>query len=160
MALLQDKIVLVNGGSQGVGAGIVRAAVREGTTVVFTGRRVEVGEKLAADTGALFVQAGLADPAQAGASAARTVDARGRVDCLVNAAGLTSRGSLLDTTPELFDQHMAINLRAPFFAMQAAVADMKTRQAPGTIVNVGSNCAHGGPPYLAPTPRPRPGWPD
>ena len=37
MALLQDKIVLVNGGSQGVGAGIVRAAVREGATVVFTG---------------------------------------------------------------------------------------------------------------------------
>lgn len=56
MALLQDKIVLVNGGSQRVGAGIVRAAVREGATVVFTGRRVEVGEKLAADTGALFVQ--------------------------------------------------------------------------------------------------------
>lgn len=136
--------------SQGVGAGIVQAAVREGTTVAFTGRRVEVGEKLAADTGALFVQADLADPAQAGASVARTVDARGRVDCLVNAAGLTSRGSLLDTTPELFDQHMAINLRAPFFAMQVAVADMKTRQAPGTIVNIGSNCAHGGPPYLAP----------
>lgn len=150
MALLQDKIVLVNGGSQGVGAGIVQAAVREGATVVFTGRRVELGEKLAADTGALFVQADLADPAQAGASVVRTVDARGRVDCLVNAAGLTSRGSLLDTTPELFDQHMAINLRAPFFAMQAAVADMKARQAPGTIVNIGSNCAHGGPPYLAP----------
>ncbi|WP_086558399.1 SDR family oxidoreductase [Streptomyces africanus] len=150
MALLQDKIVLVNGGSQGVGAGIVRAAVREGATVVFTGRRAEVGEKLAADTGALFVQADLADPAQARTSVARTVDARGRVDCLVNAAGLTSRGSLLDTTPELFDQHMAINLRAPFFSMQAAVADMKARQAPGTIVNIGSNCAHGGPPYLAP----------
>ncbi|MFI1701596.1 SDR family oxidoreductase [Streptomyces bobili] len=150
MALLQDKIVLVNGGSQGVGAGIVRAAVREGATVVFTGRRVEVGEKLAADTGALFVQADLADPAQAGASVVRTVDARGRVDCLVNAAGLTSRGSLLDTTPELFDQHMAINLRAPFFALQAAVADMKARLAPGTIVNIGSNCAHSGPPYLAP----------
>ena len=41
MALLQDKIVLVNGGSQGVGAGIVQAAVREGATVVFAGRRVE-----------------------------------------------------------------------------------------------------------------------
>lgn len=38
MALLQDKIVLVNGGSQGVGAGIVQAAVREVATVVFTGR--------------------------------------------------------------------------------------------------------------------------
>ena len=150
LRLLDDKVVLVNGGSQGVGAAIVRAAVREGATVVFTGRRAEVGEKLAADTGARFVRADLADPAQARDSVVQTVEAHGRVDCLVNAAGLTSRGSLLDTTPELFDQHMAINLKAPFFAMQAAVADMTARKAPGTIVNIGSNCAHGGPPYLAP----------
>ncbi|MET7849692.1 SDR family oxidoreductase [Streptomyces avermitilis] len=148
--LLADRVVLVNGGSQGVGAGIVRAAVREGATVVFTGRRAEVGEKLAADTGARFVRADLSDPAQARDSAVQAVDAHGRIDCLVNAAGLTTRGSLLDTTPELFDQHMAINLRAPFFAMQAAVADMVARKAPGTIVNIGSNCAHGGPPHLAP----------
>ncbi|MFF4302777.1 SDR family oxidoreductase [Streptomyces sp. NPDC001601] len=150
MGLLEDKVVLVNGGSQGVGAGIVRAAVREGALVVFTGRRAEVGEKLAADTGARFVQADLADPAQARGSVVSAVDVHGRIDCLVNAAGLTSRGSLLNTTPELFDQHMAINLRAPFFAMQAAVADMVARKTPGTIVNIGSNCAHGGPPFLAP----------
>ncbi|MFF5142895.1 SDR family oxidoreductase [Streptomyces sp. NPDC013157] len=149
MALLQGKVVLVNGGSQGVGAGIVRAAVREGAAVVLTGRRAELGEKLAADTGALFVRADLADPAQARDSVVRTLEAHGRIDCLVNAAGLTSRGSLLDTTPDMFDQHMAINLRAPFFSMQAAVADMKARKAPGTIVNIISNCAHGGPPYLA-----------
>ncbi|MFF4308873.1 SDR family oxidoreductase [Streptomyces sp. NPDC001507] len=150
MGLLEDKVVLVNGGSQGIGAGIVRAAVREGASVVLTGRRAEVGERLAAETGARFVRADLADPAQARDSVARTLDVHGRIDCLVNAAGLTSRGSLLDTSPELFDQHMAINLRAPFFAMQAAVADMVARKTPGTIVNIGSNCAHGGPPFLAP----------
>lgn len=150
MGLLEDKVVLVNGGSQGVGAGIVRAAVREGASVVLTGRRAEVGERLAAETGARFVRADLADPAQARDSVVRTLDVHGRIDCLVNAAGLTSRGSLLDTTPELFDQHMAINLRAPFFAMQAAVADMVARRTPGTIVNIISNCAHGGPPFLAP----------
>ncbi|MFE2416275.1 SDR family oxidoreductase [Streptomyces hokutonensis] len=150
MGLLEDRVVLVNGGSQGVGAGVVRAAVAEGATVVFTGRRADVGEKLAAETGAHFLRADLADPAQARDSVVQTVEAHGRVDCLVNAAGLTSRGSLLDTTPELFDQHMAINLKAPFFAMQAAVADMTARQEPGTIVSIGSNCAHGGPPHLAP----------
>ncbi|MFJ9246696.1 SDR family oxidoreductase [Streptomyces sp. NPDC101776] len=150
MGLLEDRVVLVNGGSQGVGAGVVRAAVGEGATVVFTGRRAEVGEKLAADTGTRFLRADLADPAQARDSVVHAVEAHGRVDCLVNAAGLTSRGSLLDTTPELFDQHMAINLKAPFFAMQTAVADMTARKAPGTIVNIGSNCAHGGPSYLAP----------
>ncbi|WP_427924833.1 SDR family oxidoreductase [Streptomyces sp. cg40] len=150
MGLLEDRVVLVNGGSQGVGAGVVRAAVAEGATVVFTGRRADVGEKLAAETGTHFLRADLADPAQARDSVVRTVEAHGRIDCLVNAAGLTSRGSLLDTTPELFDQHMAINLKAPFFAMQAAVADMTGRQSPGTIVSIGSNCANGGPPHLAP----------
>ncbi|QQM39303.1 SDR family oxidoreductase [Streptomyces liliifuscus] len=150
MGLLEDKVVLVNGGSQGVGAGIVQAAVREGATVVFTGRRAEIGEKLAADTGARFVRADLSDAAQARDSVVQAVDAYGRVDCLVNAAGLTSRGSLLDTTPELFDAHIAINLRAPFFAMQAAVADMVARKAPGTVVNVISSAEHGGQPFLAP----------
>jgi NAD(P)-dependent dehydrogenase (short-subunit alcohol dehydrogenase family) len=150
MGLLDDKAVLVNGGSQGVGAGIVRAAAREGATVAFTGRRAEAGEQLAAETGAHFLRADLADPAQARGSVTRAVEAHGRVDCLVDAAGLTSRGSLLDTTPELFDAHMAINLRAPFFAMQAAVADMVARKAPGTVVNIITTSAHGGQPYLAP----------
>ncbi|MFI1728101.1 SDR family oxidoreductase [Streptomyces acidicola] len=150
MGLLDDKVVLVNGGSQGVGAGIVRAAVREGATVVFTGRRAELGEKLAADAGAHFLAADLSDPEQARDSVVRTVSGHGRVDCLVNAAGLTSRGSLLDTTPELFDAHIAINLRAPFFAMQAAVQHLVDRKVPGTIVNIITSSSHGGQPFLAP----------
>ena len=78
------------------------------------------------------------------------IERHGRIDGLVNAAGLTTRGTLLDTTPELFDQHVAINLKAPFFLMQAAVSDMITRGAPGSIVNVITMSAHGGQPYLAP----------
>lgn len=155
MGLLDDKVVLVNGGSQGVGAAVSRAAVREGAVVAFSGRRPEPGEALAAELTAgggqaMFVRADLADAEQAGACVARVVAAYGRVDCLVNSAGLTARGTLLDTTPELFDRHMAVNLRAPFFAMQAAVADMVRREEPGTIVNIITSSAHGGQPYLAP----------
>ncbi|MET7683846.1 SDR family oxidoreductase [Streptomyces sp. NPDC005423] len=154
MGLLDDKIVLVNGGSQGIGAAVARAAVREGATVAVTGRRPELGEALVAELTeaggtALFVRADLADAERAKASVAEVIAAYGRVDCLVNSAGLTSRGTLLDTTPELFDQHIAINLKAPFFAMQAVVADQLARKAPGTVVNIGSNCAHGGAPHLA-----------
>ncbi|MGW3159911.1 SDR family oxidoreductase [Streptomyces sp. NPDC001089] len=148
--LLEDRVVLVNGGSQGVGAGVVRAAVREGATVAFTARREELGERFAAETGATFVRADLADPAQARAGVERVVAAHGRLDCLVNAAGLTSRGTLLDTTPELFDAHVAVNLRAPFFAMQAAVRHLVDRGAPGTIVNIITSSSHGGQPFLAP----------
>ncbi|MER6560901.1 SDR family oxidoreductase [Streptomyces sp. NPDC001027] len=155
MGLLDDKVVLVNGGSQGVGAAVARAAVGAGALVAVTGRRREPGEALVAELTAaggeaLFVQADLADAEQARASVAETVAAHGRIDCLVNSAGLTDRGTLLDTSPELFDRHIAINLRAPFFAMQAAVADMVSRKAPGTIVNVITSSAHGGQSFLAP----------
>lgn len=158
MGLLDDKVVLVNGGSQGVGAAVARAAVREGALVAVTGRRPEPGEALVAELAglaeaggkALFVRADLADAEQAKSSVARVVETFGRIDCLVNSAGLTSRGTLLDTTPELFDAHVAINLKGPFFAMQAAVADMVARGAPGTIVNIITSSAHGGQPFLAP----------
>jgi len=92
----------------------------------------------------------VADVAQAQACVAAVIAEFGRVDSLVNAAGLTARGTLLDTTPDLFDAHIAVNLKAPFFLMQAVAADLVARQAPGTIVNIGSTSAHVGQPYLAP----------
>ena len=155
MTLLDNKVVFISGGSQGLGAAIARAAVREGARVVVTGRRPEPGEKLVAEfaeqgVAALFVQADVSDVAQAQAAVARAVEEFGRVDCLVNSAGLTSRGTLVDTTPELFDAHIAVNLRGPFFTMQAVVKDMLRRGAPGTIVNVISIAELGGQPYLAP----------
>ena len=153
--LLDDRVVLISGGTAGLGAGIARAAAREGAIVAVTGRRREPGEALAAEltangTKALFVQADVADVSQARACVAAVIAAFGRVDSLVHAAGLTDRGTLLDTTPELFDAHIAVNLKAPFFLMQAVVADLVGRQAPGTIVNIISTSAHAGQPYLAP----------
>lgn len=150
MGLLDGRVVLVSGGTQGVGAGVARAAVREGALVTISGRRRETGEKAAADIGARFVAADVADPEQAIASVAAVVAEHGRIDGLVNAAGLTDRGTLLDTTPELFDRHVAVNLRGPFFTMQAAVADMVSRGAPGSVVNVISSSEHGGQAFLAP----------
>ena len=164
MPLLPDRVVLISGGTSGLGAAIARAAAREGALVAVTGRRREPGEALAAELAAaggngskggkgskaLFVQADVADVAQAQACVAAVIAEFGRVDSLVNAAGLTARGTLLDTTPDLFDAHIAVNLKAPFFLMQAVAADLVARQAPGTIVNVGSTSAHVGQPYLAP----------
>ena len=50
----------------------------------------------------------------------------------------------------MFDAHIAVNLKAPFFLMQAVVADLVARKAPGTIVNIGSTSAYAGQPYPAP----------
>jgi NAD(P)-dependent dehydrogenase (short-subunit alcohol dehydrogenase family) len=153
--LLEGRIVLVVGGTQGLGAGIARAAAREGATLVLAGRNAERGEQVAAEltaagTDASYVPADITDVGQAVAAVETTVSRHGRIDSLVNSAGLTTRGSLLDTTEELFDQHVAVNLKAPFFLMQAAVGDMRRRGAPGTIVNVISIDSHGGQAFLAP----------
>ena len=74
----------------------------------------------------------------------------GRVDILVNAAGLTDRGSLLNTSPELFDRMMAVNVRAPFLLMQG-VAKLQIRDGiAGTMVNIGSTSERAGQPFLSP----------
>ena len=130
--------MLVSGGTQGVGAGVARAAAREGASVVVTGRRPEGGEALVGElaTGATRCSSGPTSPTS------RRPRRRGRGRrvrpgrLLVNSAGLTTRGTLLDTTPELFDAHIAVNLRGPFFTMQAACATWSRRRSPGTIVNV------------------------
>jgi len=152
---LDGMVIMVSGGTQGVGAAIARAAARAGAGIMITGRRPELGAAAVAqlrDLGAeaAFVTADVADVDQARGSVRTTIERFGRIDGLVNAAGLTTRGTLLDTTPELFDQHVAVNLRGPFFMMQAAVADMVRRNASGSIVNVLTMSAHGGQPYLTP----------
>lgn len=155
MGLLDGKVVLVVGGTVGLGAGIARAAAAAGAeAVVVTGRRRERGAAMVAELTAgggqaAYVEGDVGDPANAKDAVAQTISRFRRIDCLVNAAGLTTRGTLLDTTPELFDDHIAVHLRGPFFTMQAAVADMVGRKAPGTIVNIITMTAHGGQPYLA-----------
>jgi NAD(P)-dependent dehydrogenase (short-subunit alcohol dehydrogenase family) len=155
-ALLEGKVVLVSGGTRGLGAAVATASVRNGAEVVVTGRRKDVGEQFAAELAGrwgrevLFVRSDAGDVEQGRAAVAETIDRFGRVDCLVNCAGLTTRGTMLDTTPELFDQHIAVNVRGPFFLMQAAIRDMVARGAGGSIVNIITMSAHGGQPYLAP----------
>jgi len=155
MTLLDGRVVLVSGGTQGVGAAVARAAARAGATVAVTGRRPEPGNALvdelrAAGGRAAYVRCDVADVPDAQAAVHTVLAEFGRVDCLVNAAGLTERGTLLDTTPELFDRHIAINLRGPFFLMQSVVAHLVARKAPGTVVNIISSSELGGQPYLAP----------
>jgi len=152
---LASKVVLISGGTQGVGAAAARAAARYGAeAVVVTGRNPDKASHLLDEldglgVDAMAVRADVAIVEQAINSVTATIEAFGRVDCVVNAAGITTRGTLLDTSPELFDEHIAINLRGPFFIMQAAVADMVGRGAPGSIVNVITMSAHGGQPFLA-----------
>ena len=154
--LLKDRVVLVSGGTQGLGAGIARQAAAEGAAgVAVTGRNADAGEKLADEltksgVTARFIKTDLADVEQARASVLETIAVFGRIDCAVNAAGLTTRGTMLDTTPELFDAHIAVNLKSPFFIMAETIKHLRERGVPGSIVNVISIAELGGQPYLAP----------
>jgi NAD(P)-dependent dehydrogenase (short-subunit alcohol dehydrogenase family) len=154
--LLADKVVLVSGGTQGLGAGIARRAAAEGAAgVAVTGRNADSGERLAGEleksgVKARFIKTDLADVDQARNSVLETISVFGRLDCTVNAAGLTTRGSMLDTTPELFDAHIAVNLKSPFFIMAETIRHLRERGVPGSILNVISIAELGGQPYLAP----------
>ena len=153
---LGGQHVLVSGGTQGLGAAIARAAaVRGAGALTISGRSVAAGHDLAEEleaggTPTQFLRTDLSDVAQARSSVAGAIERFGHLDAVVNAAGVTSRGSMLDTTPELFDTHIAINLRSPFFIMADTIRHLRARQARGSIVNIISISELGGPPYLAP----------
>ena len=72
-----------------------------------------------------------------------------RVDVLVNVAANTHRGTILDTSPELFDDMFAVNARAPFFLIQEAAKVMRREKIEGTVVNIQSMSAHGGQPFIS-----------
>ncbi|KKI21214.1 SDR family oxidoreductase [Leucobacter sp. Ag1] len=161
--LMAGRILLVTGGTQGLGLAIARAAAREGAAgIAIVGRSAEKAERalveiheaaLWSDDGpanAIAIVADLATPGEAERAVAETIARFGRIDSLVNAAALPTRGSLTDTTRELLGEHLAVNLVAPFMTMQGAVADLQRRGAPGTIVNIITISSHGGQPYLAP----------
>src|SRR4051794_36871663 len=153
---LSGQNVPVSGGTQGLGAAIARVAASRGAgAVTITGRSAGPGEELvaelqAAGTPTQFLRTDLSDVTQARASVTGAIERFGHLDCVVNAAGVTSRGSMLDTTPELFDTHIAINLKAPFFIMADTIRHLRDRGAPGSIVNIISIAELGGQPYLAP----------
>lgn len=144
-------ITIVSGGTQGLGEAVARRLLATGFTtgLVLTGRSVERGRALAAElTGAgldtTFVEADALDPDMPRRVVDATVERFGAVNGLVNVAAATSRATLFQDTPEHVDLQMAVNVKAPYFLIQAAARHMVEHGDPGSIVNVGSTTGHGG----------------
>ena len=147
----RDTSALVIGGTQGLGLAIAERLGSEGCTrLVIAGRNVARGEAAAMASGATYLPVDLADTAAAVRLVDEAAERMGRVDALVNAAALTDRGSILDTTPDLWDRIMTANVRSPFFAIQRVAQRAIDGGFPAGIVNILSVAAHCGQSFLAP----------
>jgi NAD(P)-dependent dehydrogenase (short-subunit alcohol dehydrogenase family) len=144
---LDGKVVIVTGATQGLGAAIARRCRALGASLVLTGRDAARGEAVRSELDAVFVPAELQDVEACRAVVAEADRAYGRLDGLVNAAGLSTRGTLDDTGVELWDTLFAINARAPFVLTQAA-APLMRRAGGGSVVNIITMSSHGGQPEL------------
>jgi len=136
---LAGRTALVTGAARGIGAAIVERLVAEGAAVVVADRLVDTAESLAAahrDAGndVIAHEVDLTDLGAIAAMVASAIAWRGDLDILVNNAGVDLPGSVLDATVDEWDVQLAVNLRAPFFAIQAAAQHMVTRGS-GKIVN-------------------------
>lgn len=156
MSRLDGKIAVVTGGTQGLGAAIARLFAERGAAgLVICGRSVARGaaraQAITEATGVpvAYVQADLARLEACRAVIAEADQRYGRIDVLVNAAGMTDRGTIIDTDPALFDKMFAVNVRAPFFLMQDAIKLMRRDAIEGAIVNISSMSAMGGQPFIA-----------
>ncbi|HBP60592.1 MAG TPA: short-chain dehydrogenase [Alphaproteobacteria bacterium] len=148
--------VLISGGTQGLGFAVAECMIRQGCSkITITGRNTERGEAAAealraAGADCLFVTCDVAKVEDCETAVAMAIDHHGLVNGLVNCAADTSRGSLVDTTPELWARHMDINLRGPFLLMQGVVRHLLETGRRGSMVNILSTSAHVGQSFLTP----------
>jgi NAD(P)-dependent dehydrogenase (short-subunit alcohol dehydrogenase family) len=136
MDSLRDAKVVVTGASSGIGLAIAERFVAAGARVL-TGSRSEPP-----DGAGRWVPTDVADPAQADALIAAAADAMGRVDVVVNNAGVSVEKTVADTTDDEFDHVMGVNVRGVFNVCRAAVRLMAGQPQGGVIINVGSISGH------------------
>jgi len=152
MARLENLSAVITGSGAGMGEGIARLFASEGARVVVSDRDetsgVAVAASIVSEGGqAIFERADVRVEADCRALIEHAVEVYGRIDVLVNNAGISPRGDIENTTAEAWDEIFAINVRGAFVCMQQAVAHMKQRRR-GSIINIGSVNAYIGEPKL------------
>jgi NAD(P)-dependent dehydrogenase (short-subunit alcohol dehydrogenase family) len=144
MGMLDGKAAIITGGTSGIGEACVEVFVREGARVVVAARREPEGEALAAHFGdaVSFLRTDVAREADVQAVVAHCLSRFGRLDCLVNNAGMGgTMGPIAEFDAEGFDALVAVHLRGALLGMKHA-APVMLGQGAGSVVNVGSLGAH------------------
>lgn len=151
-----DTCALVTGGTQGLGLAIAEELIAEGCTKIVissrdTGKGAEISQELSKDGISVeFVRADLGDVDQVFAMVDAAAERMGRITSLVNAGANTDRGTILDTTPEMWDALFNVNAKGSFFALQRFAQRAIEVGHPATAVNILSVVVHCGLPFLAP----------
>ncbi len=149
--IVAGKVALVTGGGAGIGRGIAELLAREGAAVVVANRTTAAGQETverirAAGGQAVFQPTDITREADCQAAVACAVDTYGRIDCLVNNAGIFPRATVLELDEATWDQVHDVNLKGTFFCSQEAARMMIPRRS-GRIINIASISG------LEPTPR-------
>ena len=134
---LQGRVCIVTGAAQGIGEACVRRFAAEGSKVVIADVDDVRGQALADGLGALYQHCDVGDKAQVDALVAQTLQAYGRIDVLVNNAGIFRAADFLEVTEADFDAVLRVNLKGSFLVGQA-VARAMVATGGGTIVNMSS----------------------
>jgi NAD(P)-dependent dehydrogenase (short-subunit alcohol dehydrogenase family) len=134
---LSGRVCLVTGGAQGIGEACCRRFAREGAKVVIADIDDARGAALASELGGLYVHCDVGDKAQVDALVAAAITAHGRIDVLVNNAGIFKACDFLDITEADFDAVLRVNLKGAFLVAQAVAREM-ARAGRGSIINMSS----------------------
>lgn len=151
---LSGKTIAVTGGTKGIGEGIAALSVAEDANVVIGGRDRDAGRRVVEELSVSkpgrirFCEMNVTKVDDCRRFIDLTVSTFGRIDGLVNNAGVFPRGSIEDTTEDLYDSVMAVNAKGSFFCAQFAVNAM-VETGGGSIVNIGSTHAFKGSRQLA-----------
>jgi 3-oxoacyl-[acyl-carrier protein] reductase len=140
---LTGKIALVTGGSQGIGAAIARSLAAAGAHVAVAARNADraavIAQEIAAGGGsAEGLALDVSDPASVSAAFKGLVERHGKVDVVVNNAGITEDGLILRMSKEAWDKVVATDLTGVFLVSQEAVKTMMRKKVQGRIVNITS----------------------
>ena len=143
--LLKDKVILVTGAAQGIGLAIARRFGSEGAFVFLGDLKEEQGRAAAAElvaqgACAWFVRLDVADEESWKAALAEVIDRAGKLDVLVNNAGINIRRPIEEMSVENLDRMLAVNVRGPFLGIKHALPLLR-RNDGGCIINMGSVCS-------------------
>ncbi len=150
---LKNKVIIVTGSSQGVGCAVAKEIVKQQGQVVLHGRDEQklqqVADALGADN-AVYVQGDLQDITLPKKLVDTAINAFGRLDGIVNNAGVSPRETIDNMTAENFDFIFNINVRAPMLLVQEAIKEFRKNDTefPGTVINIGSITGLGGLPKI------------